>query len=254
MGVIRLVRSVPLKSIEQRMQLKQPFVVRGASHWTFTERDGRTEVTWKIKARVAFSMRAFSQTVKGALELDSRYGLDRLAALLEPADAPRYQLSVLGSQEVPACRYVYRTYQGTIKGLPDAMRACFLELRSQLDAIGIAPVGAPLALYTRTNIKLRTTVCLMGLPVGDAEVGDMPVRNMPAQRVFRVVLQGDHTALELAWYLAMQRMTQVNLKPDQRSPPFETHLISADTAQSNDWITEVNVPLLTSNSSVPHGI
>jgi hypothetical protein len=243
-GVVRLVRSVTLKSIEQRMQLKQPFVVRGRSQWTFTERDGMTEVAWQIKARVAFTMRAFSQTVRGALELDSRYGLDRLASLLEPADAPRYQLSVLGPQEVPACRYVYQTYQGPIKELPLSMRACFSELHSQLAALGISPVGAPLAFYTRTNIKLRTTTCLIGLPVGDAQVGDMPVRNMPSQRVFRVVLQGDHSALELAWYLAMQRMTQDKLKPDQRSPPFETHVFNASTAPSNDWITEVNVPML----------
>jgi hypothetical protein len=244
MGVIRLARSVPLKSIEQHMQLKQPFVVNGRSHWTFTERDGKTEVTWQIKARVAFTMRAFSQTVKGALELDSRYGLDRLASLLEPTDAPRYQLSVLGPQEVPACRYVYQTYQGTIKALPDAMRQCHADLHAQLEKLGIQPTGAPLALYTKTNIKLRTTVCLMGLPVGDAEVGDMPVRNMPAQRVFRVALQGGPAALELAWYLAMQRMTQDKLKPDQRLPPFETYVFSASTAPSNDWITEVNVPTL----------
>jgi hypothetical protein len=124
------------------------------------------------------------------------------------------------------------------------MRACFSELHSQLAALGISPVGAPLAFYTRTNIKLRTTTCLIGLPVGDAQVGDMPVRNMPSQRVFRVVLQGDHSALELAWYLAMQRMTQDKLKPDQRSPPFETHVFNASTAPSNDWITEVNVPML----------
>jgi uncharacterized protein YndB with AHSA1/START domain len=245
MGIIRLLRSVTLKSIEQRMQLKQPFMVSGLSHWTFSERDGVTEVSWHIKARVAFTMRAFSQTVKGALELDSRYGLDRLASLLEPADAPRYQLSVLGTQEVPACRYVYHTYQGTIKGLPDAMRACFAELHSQLAAMGIAPIGAPLAFYTRTNIKFRTTVCLMGMPVGEAEVGDMPVRDMPAQRVFRVVLKGDHAALELAWYLAMQRLTIDNLKSDQRLPPFETYLVTGVTGHSNDCVTEVNVPLLT---------
>lgn len=244
MGTIRLVRSVAPRRVDQRMQLKQPFVVRGKSQFTFTDRDGTTEVTWQIKARVAFTMRAFSQTVKGALELDSRYGLDRLASLLEPTDAPRYQLTVLGLQDVPEYRYVYQAYQGPIKGLPMAMRAGFSELHSQLAALGISPVGAPLAFYTKTNIKLRTTTCLIGLPVGDAEVGDMPVRNKPAQRVFRVALQGDQSALELAWYLAMQRMTQDKLKPDQRSPPFETHLLTAKNVHGNDWITEVNLPVL----------
>jgi hypothetical protein len=246
-GSFELVRTVALKSITQKMGLKQPFVVRGRSQWTFADRDGKTEVRWQIHARVAFAMRAFSQTVKAALELDCRFGLDRLAALLEPASAPRYQLTVIGPRDIEACRYVYQTYQGPIKGLPDAMRQCHTDLHAQLEKLDIQPTGAPLAYYTKTNIKLRTTVCHMGLPIGNADAAHQAVREMPAHRAFAVRLQGDCAALELAWYCAMQRLTIDKLKSDQRLPPFETYLVTSATGHSNDCVTEVNIPILIQN-------
>jgi hypothetical protein len=246
-GMFELLRSVARKSIDYKVQLRQPFLVRGRSQWTFVERDGKTEVSWQLNARVAFTMRAFSPTVKAALDLDCQYGLDRLASQVEPASAPRYQLAVLGPRDVEACRYVYQTYQGPIKGLSDAVRQYLADLRGQLGALGVKETGVPLAFYLKTNIKLRTTVCLIGLPVGSAEVGDMAVREMPAHRAFAVRLQGDSAALEIAWYFAMQSLTGNQLKPDQRLPPFERYLLTDDSASGNDGVTEVNVPILVTN-------
>jgi hypothetical protein len=117
-------------------------------------------------------------------------------------------------------------------------------LRAQLRSLGIAETGAPLAFYLKTNIKLRTTVCQIGLPVGNANVGSMPVREMPAHSAFGVRLQGDTGALELAWYQAMQSLTGEQYKPDQRLPPFENYLQLAGNTQGSEGVTEVNIPLL----------
>jgi hypothetical protein len=103
-----------------------------------------------------------------------------------------------------------------------------------------------LAFYTKTNIKLRTTVCHIGLPIGDADVGQMAVREMPAHRAYRVRLLGGYDGLEFAWYHAMQCMSLDNFKPDQRLPPFESYLVGPDTASSNAFVTEVNIPILVS--------
>jgi hypothetical protein len=243
-GMFELVASKAPAHIQHKLRLQHPFLVHGRSTWTFVARDGKTEVSWKLKARVAFFMRAFSPTVQAALDLDCRYGLDRLASLLEPASAPRYKLTLLGVHEVPACRYVYQRYEGPIKALPEALRQTLAELRGQLRALGITETGAPLAFYLKTNIKLRTTVCLIGLPVGDADVGSLQVRDMPAHSAYGARLQGGTEALELAWYLAMQSLTSDQRKPDQRLPPFENYLQLADNTRSNDGLTEVNIPLL----------
>ena len=237
---IRLVRP---EIIEQRMRFQQPFRFRGRGEWQFADRAGKTEVTWRMNGRVAFALRAFAQTVQGMVALDYRYGLDRLAQLLEPAAASRYSLAYLGVRDVPAMRYVYRSYDGSIAGLGAAMRSCQAELRRRLSSFGVSPSAEPIAVYLKTNIKLRTTVCHFGLPVADSGVGDLAVREMPAFPAYVVRLRGTHAVLEVAWYLAMQRMRIENIEPDQRIPPLERYLGDFDAGSGNDHLTELHIPV-----------
>jgi hypothetical protein len=240
--------------IAQRIRLQHPFAVQGKSNWQFSERDGQTEVRWNLRARVGFSVRAFSQTIQQSLALDLRYGLDRLAQSVEPADAPHYAIHHMGVREVADCRYVYQTYEGPISGLPAAVARSTAALRQQLGALGVAPAGAPMAVYVKTNIKLRTTVCHIGIPVAGAHVGALPVRALPAHSAYTVQLQGGRSALELAWYLAMQRMVAEDIKPDQRIAPVEHYLAATADAE----LTELHIPVrkpepvLSHNPEIPN--
>ncbi len=227
--------------IEQRLRIRQPFRIRGRAYWQLADCAGKTEVTWGMNGRVAFSLRAFAQTVQGMMMLDFRYGLDRLARVLEPVDAPCYSLSYLGIREIPASRYVYKTYSGSLKGLSDALRLGFAELRQQLVDLGGDPSGAPIAVYVKTNIKWRTTVCHMGIPTASADFDRLPVRELPAHSAYVLRLEGNVAALEVAWYQAMQRMRIENLQPDQRIAPFERYL-GAPSAASG-VVTELHVPV-----------
>lgn len=239
-GQVEHLRLQPAARIVQRVRLHHPFAVQGKSSWKFTEREGKTEVNWSLRGRVGFSVRAFAQTIQQSIALDLRFGLDQLAQAVEPADTPRYAIRHVGVREVADCRYVYQTYEGPITGLPNALVRTSAALSSQLDALGVAPVGAPVAVYVKTNIKLRTTVCHIGIPVAGAEVGAMSVRGLPAHQAYVVQLQGDRSALELAWYLAMQRMVALDIKPDQRVAPVEHYLAVSAGAE----LTELHVPVL----------
>jgi DNA gyrase inhibitor GyrI len=214
-------------------------------YWKFTERAGHTEVSWRLQGRVSFSLRFVAQTVKASLALDYRYALDRLAALLEPFDAPRYSIVHLGVREIEAVRYVYQSYKGTLKGLAAARTQILAELQQQLAHHGVLPAGAPLAVYVKTSTKLRTTHCYFGIPVGTGEVGALPLRELPATRAYVLRLRGSLDALDMAWYLAMQRILADHIAPDQRLPPFERYLVQADgVVAENDCVTELHIPVL----------
>ena len=244
-GFMEHVRLFPGRRVEQRLRLKQPFTVTGRSEWIFKDLGGKTEVCWRLRGRVAFSMRAFSTTVEASLALDCRYGLNQLASLLEPSTAPRYTIAHLGVQEVAVTHYVYKIYQGSISGLPQALRITVGELRQQLADLAIPTTGEPLALYFKTNIKLRTTFCHIGIPIGNAsEAGALQVRELAAHRAYAVRLLGSPQALEIAWYHAMQRMMAEKTKPDQRLPPFEQYLVLDDSATQNGSTIELHVPVL----------
>ncbi|MDR7307475.1 SRPBCC family protein [Rhodoferax saidenbachensis] len=213
----------PYRTVEQQMRLKSPFAIRARSLWSFASVGAQTEVTWTLRGRVAFSMRAFAPTLRGAMALECRAGLDRMASQLEPATAARYDITCVGVQEVPACRYVYETYRGPIDGLPEAREQTIARLQGQLAQHGIAPTGPPVAVYVQTNVKLRRTVCHIGIPVNAPGFDQMPVREMPAHQAYAVELQGTHSALEVAWYRAMQSLSLDKLQPDQRLTPFERY-------------------------------
>ena len=246
-GVVTHMRLQPLNSIVQRLRLRQPFKLAGRCNWTFKAVGQQTEVRWSLRGRVAFSMRAFATTVQGSLALDCRYGLDQLARLLEPDTAPRYSIVHLGVRDVASQPYVYAAYSGAIKGLAQAVRTTVADLRAQLSDLGVQAAGVPMALYFKTNIKLRTTVCHIGLPLTHAEDAQaLPVRELAACRAYVVRLEGDPRAMEIAWYHAMQRMVAEKIKPDQRIAPFERYLVSIDNddTQQNHCITELHVPVL----------
>ena len=230
--------------IEQRMRLRRPFPFRGRGRWEFTESDGKTRATWSLRGRVAFPRRAFAETVQGAIALDFRYGLDRLAGLVEGAGAPRYSITYRGLREIAAIRYAYIAHSGALAGLGEAMRDAIVELRTRLASQGVAVAGEPIAVYVKTHIRQRTTVCRLGIPIGAAEVEGLAVASLPRHRAFVARLQGSHAHLEVAWYLAMQRIGTEGIQPDLRVTPFERYLNDPDPARGNDNVTELHIPVL----------
>lgn len=243
-GLIEQVSLQAPERIEQLVRLRHPFTVSGRSYWTFDDQDGKTRITWGLRGRVAFSMRAFAATVKGSLTLDCRHALNQLASLLEPANAACYEIIHLGVRQVAPIRYVYRNYQGAISGLPQAVVDVTGELRQQLTAAGVPATGSPLAIYFKTNIKLRTTSCHIGIPVDTPDDFDaFAVRELAAHRAYVVRLKGDRAALEIAWFYAMQRMVAQKIQPDQRLPPFECYLVGDAQALTQDLVTELHLPV-----------
>lgn len=214
----------PGRRIRLRIVSRDPFRYAGQMHWEFAERDGRTVVTWRIKGRVAFTLRAFAATVRGALELDLRYGLDKLAGRLEQVgQGAAYRIDYLGLRDVPAARQVSENWHGPISGLRVAVEETLVRLRQRLAAGGVVPAGEALAAFLRTNVKLGTTVCRIGIPVA-GEVAAIETTATPAYRAWVVRLSGDRAALDIAWYEVMQRLRIDDCQPDPLIPPVERYL------------------------------
>ena len=242
-GSIEHLRLLQPQRIEQRVRCQLPFAFRGKLVWTFAERDGLTEVHWSLRGRVSFSLRFVAPTVKASLALEQRYALDRLARLLEPPSAPHYKIAHVGVRDVAALRYAAIGYRGSLDGLAAARRRLLVELQQQMAQQEVPASGAPLALYLSTNTRMRTTSCLVGVPLADGNTGDLALHELGAQRAYVVRLQGSHAALDIAWYLAMQRMLAEGIAPDQRLAPFETYLTDEGGGTGNGCVTELHIPV-----------
>ena len=230
--------------IEQRLRLWRPFPLRARLRWQLAECAGKTRVTCAIRGRVGFSMRAFAPTVQGALALDVRYGLDRLARLVEPDDAKGYAVHTQGVREISAIRYAYVEHTGDLDGIASAMDLAMQELNDTLARQRVVAADDPMAVYLRTSPGQRTTSCRFAVPIGEAAVEGVEVAILPAHRAFVATLEGSRDELELAWYLAMQRLDGAGVRPDLRVTPSERYLRGPTGEAVDGPVTELRIPVL----------
>ncbi|MBV9890587.1 MAG: SRPBCC family protein [Rhizobacter sp.] len=238
--------------IGQRLRLLQLFPLRGVATWQLAEADGKTRVTWTLRGRVAFSMRPFADTLQDALALDFRYGLDRLAGLVEPADAPRYRVTFGGVDDSPALRYAYVEQTVAIDDRGPALHAAVNRLRAELGRHGVVTDAEPRALYVSTRTRARTTTCRFALAIGEGSAEGVDVASVPAHRAFAALLDGSPAELEVAWYLAMRRVAALGLRPDLRLMPSERYLrlpgdaVLGRKAHAERALVEIRIPVLAS--------
>jgi hypothetical protein len=233
----------PGKRIVQRVVSRQPFRYRARITWEFSAHGEQTVVTWRLKGRVAFALRAFASTVRGAIELDFRYALDRLARCAgEPEGEESYRLEYMGLRDVPASRQFVERWQGPISGLHEAVGEVVAQLRGRLAEAGVSPAGEPFAAFMRTNLKLGTTVCRIGIPItGEYAPLSDDVEETPAHRAWGVRLIGSRKATDIAWYEAMQRLRMDGLQPNPKIPPVERYM--EPTSEGGMQVTEVMLPV-----------
>ena len=237
-GSVRQTGQTPSRALRQRMKFDLPFAFRGRSDWRFEPAPGGTQVTWRFKGRVAFTLRAFAATVQGATALDLRFGLDRLAALLE-GGAPAYTLDYTGVHEQPARRLAQAAHKGALDKLAAQLPPRIAALRAQLGASGPAIVH-----YLKTQLKLRTVDCRIGFEV-PADVTTAPdglaLHEQPAHKAYVLRFDGPPEALELAWYQAMQRLRVEQRQPHPQLPPSAVYL--GESAPGKRSLVELHLPL-----------
>ena len=149
-----------------------------------------------------------------------------------------------GVRDVDAVRYVYLEHTGALDGIGLAMCRARVELGEALAARRVAAAGEPLGIYLSTHARERTTRCRLAIPIGDAVVDGMGVATLPAHRAFVATLRGSREQLELAWYLAMQRLDGAGVRPDLRVTPSERYLRESADGSGGDEVTELRIPVL----------
>jgi hypothetical protein len=228
-----------LQQLRQKLTFELPFAFKGRSDWLLEPAPGGTQVSWRFKGRVAFTLRAFAATVQGATALDLRFGLDRLAHLLEGGD-PAYTLDYSGVHEQPARHLAQAAHKGSLDKLAAELPPRIAELRSHLGTQGPAIVH-----YLKTQLKLRTVDCRIGFEVPtDATVPDgFTLHDQPAHSAYLLRFDGPPEALELAWYQAMQRLRVEQLHPHPQLPPSAVYL--GESAPGKRGLVELHLPLKT---------
>ncbi|MBV8037197.1 SRPBCC family protein [Roseateles sp.] len=241
-GQVHALKAPAPQALRQRLRFWLPFACKGRSDWRFDPAPGGTQVTWRFKGRVAFTLRAFAATVQGATQLDLRFGLDRLAEALQADPAP-YALAYLGVQDQPARRYAQQPYRGPLDSLAAELPPRIAEVRAELARAALPADGTAVAHYLKTHLKLRTVECRVGveLPAAiDLPAGLKPYEQ-PPHAAYLVRMDGPPESLEMAWYQAMQRLRVEQRQPHPQLPPYARYLTTSAPGQPGT--VELHLPL-----------
>lgn len=220
-GSVRQVTQHPGSALRQQFEFALPFACRGRSDWQFEPAPGGTRVTWRLKGRVAFTLRAFAATVQGATGLDLRFGLDRLAATLE-GRSPDYTLDYAGVHDQPAAGFAQLMHRGSLDRLAAELPGSIDEARRLMQSAGGSAGGEAVVHYLRTQLKRRIVDCRVGLPLapGAAAPDGLTRHEQPAHAAYVVHFDGPPEDLELAWYQTMQRLRVEQRQPHPQLPPY----------------------------------
>lgn len=237
-------RAEPPRALRQQLDFALPFRCRGRSQWRFEPEGAGTRVSWQFKGRVGFSLRAFAATVQGALALDLRLGLDRLAAVLE-AGPPAYRLTPLGAQEQPLRLMAQRKHHGRLQDLPTDIARATAEVRQALSEAALPADGLATVHYLRTHLKRREVDSRIGIELPAAPTPPLPpglsVQTLPAHRAWVMRFSGPARDLELAWYQGMQGLRIGQHAPHPTLPPYERYWADADA--EGRVVVELYLPL-----------
>lgn len=245
-GRVRQTGQTPSRALRQRLEFALPFAFRGRSDWRFEPAPGgATRVTWRFKGRVAFTLRAFANTVQGATALDLRFGLDRLAATLEAAP-PAYTLDYLGVQAQPACSFAQAAHRGPLDQLATALPPRIDAARRELAAAGLPSAGAAVVHYLKTQLKLRIVDCRVGVELPEDGTSATPpaplkLHAQPAHAAYVLRFNGPPEALELAWYQAMQRLRVEQRQPHPQLAPYARYVATSTPGEAG--CVELHLPL-----------
>jgi hypothetical protein len=219
-GAVEALKAPGPGRLAQRLAFELPFAFKARSDWHFDAVPGGTRVRWTLRGRVAFRLRIVAATVQGATALDLRFGLDQLAARLEPGGA-RYQLDYRGVEARPAARGVQQHHHGRLDRLASDLPGLVQALRERHGAGGVARVS-----YLKTQLKRREVDCRVGLewPEDLDTPPEAAIIDTPAHEAFVVRFDGPAEALELGWYQGMQRLRVEQREPHPQLPPYERYL------------------------------
>ena len=234
-------RRIDARGLTQRMRFREPFPFRARGTWSFVPSGDGTLVTWSVRGRVAFPLRAFAATVQGALAFDLRYGLDRLAALFDGDGSAAVAPAYAGVLEMPALRYAYRVVEARLDRVTQAVDEAAAAVADELDRAGIASGGERLAVYLKTDTRRRTTQCRAAVAVSANACAELPVAEMPVHRAFVARVSAKRIPHELGWYLIMRRMRADGCEPDLALPPFERR--ATGPAGRDDVPVELCIPV-----------
>ena len=248
-GSIKTISETPNKSIEQEIQFDD--FEPSSINWTFNqEPDGKTKVTWQIKAdKIPFMFKAYSAFSGGFDKIfgpDFERGLEKLdSVVVEKMKV--YSITIEGITQHSGGFYLYNTASCKINELESKMKEMLPKVINYASENSITLAGPPFINYLKWDTDNNAAIFTCCVPITSKVIttnGDILTGQFESFRAVKAILKGDYSNLNEAWKKAMAYLPEEGLEAAENGPLLETYV--TDTSKypnPADWITEIYIAI-----------
>ena len=230
--------------IHQKIEFFRPFKSTCEVGFTFTGKDGETEVAWNMHGHMPFLFRYMIANMVSMIERDYDLGLAMLAGQLDPvSEYPRIRFQGKYTLEPQYC--LCEKFSGFIREMEIAIKNGLPRLLEYIRQHNSHITGKPFTAYHNVNLTTMHFICDLAVPVAEGiEPGDYSIRILGGGNYFKVILQGNYDFLESAWYSAYAHLKMHKIKPDKHRPALEIYENSPGTVSTgNDLLITLCIPV-----------
>ena len=244
-GTMTTVSIASNKYIEQEMQFED--YPKSDVNWAFEpNKDGSTDVTWKISGKnLPFDFKFFTVLMGGMEKQIGPYferGLEKLDTLIQE-EMKRYSITVGGVTQHSGGFYLYNTTSCKFSNFKEKMQEQFPKIGAYALTNNIIMAGKPFVIFHKWDEANDAIIFSCAIPTNSRMTSTEPdilTGQLPSFKAVKTTLRGDYENLKEAWEKTTGYIEKNNLSSIESGPKLEVYLTDPqEKPNPADWITEI---------------
>jgi hypothetical protein len=234
-GRLTHLRINPESSIDQQIEFIRPFKSRNQVNWYFENKNGSTIVEWEMIGSLPFLFRFMRNRIEPMISKDYDLGLALLSGYLLP-ELPHPSILFCGMESLDNFQYWSIPFSGNLREMQAIRKSGLIALES---AAG-ENAGLSLTIYSEIDWQQLHYRGEIAIPVTESSSeSNYIIRQFGGGNYYKLMVQGDHQFLPLAWYAAFSHCRMHKIKLDKSRPSLEIYHDNPESIEDSNRIKTI---------------
>ncbi len=232
------------KRIDYSLIVMVPWKSTSEVHFSFSERDGGTDVRWYLKGSVPIFLFFFKKMMTALIGHDYQRGLSMLKEYLETGSVLT-DSEINGEVQLDGYHYVGINHKTTIDQMPNTMEQDFANLFEQMSSGELPQPDHMISLYHKYDIvkgicEFTSAFAYKEKPSFETSL----IRGtFPKHKGVQVTHTGRYNHLGNAWTTAIGYQRAGKYKINNNIPMYEVYVNNPQEVEISQIKTQINIPV-----------
>lgn len=240
-GNMKVLKEEQDSFIEYDLNFLKPWKSHAITAFDLQEKDGKTQVTWKMDSGLPFFMFFMKKMMETYVGADYERGLDMLKAYVEDGAVPS-QLEFKGASKFDGCNWVGVKKTCKIDDTVKEMPKDFALIRAYAEKNGDNVAGEPFSIYHKWDLVKNSVSYTAAIPVKDASSASSDgfvSGNIPSTNAYVLRHVGRYQHLGNAWSTLYNMNRSKEIRHKKAIHPFEIYRNNPHETPEKELITDI---------------